>query len=92
MFADIAKIAIKTGLIAIVTAAIIAVFSVVQIPSVPTEYFAQAVGMGKAFIQYWVPGYNILFTFGITMLILWITVYALRIAQIALHWIFKVNE
>lgn len=92
MFADIAKMAAKIALIAVVTAAVIAVFSLVQIPTPDFTQFSQAISMGKAFIAYWVPGYNVILTFGIAMLALQVAVLGARLALIAYRWIFKVNE
>lgn len=92
MFADIAKMALKASLVAIVTAAVLAVFATVQIPAIDMTSFQQAIGMGKAMLQYWVPGYNIILTLGLTLLLLQVAVIAFRVSAIAFRWLFKVNE
>lgn len=91
MFADIAKIAVKVALIAVITTAVIAVFTV-EIPVFDLANFQIAIGKGLAFIQYWVPGYKVVWTLAIALFSLQLAILALRGVLIAYRWIFKVNE
>ena len=45
---DAIKIAVKTGLIVVISVAIIALFATVQIPQLDLTRFASAIGHGKA--------------------------------------------
>lgn len=92
MFADIAKMAAKLALIGVVTAAVLAVFTVIQIPEPDLTQFIQAIGMGKAFIQYWVPGYNVVIVFAGVIFTAQLSILVLRTVLVAYRWIFKVNE
>lgn len=91
MFADLAKMAVKIALIAVITATIIAVFAV-TIPSPDLSPLQQALGKGLAFVQYWVPNYMLIWNFFKVLLALQLAILALRGTLIAYRWVMKVNE
>lgn len=90
--ADWIKIGIKAGIIITATAIIVAVFANIQIPSIDTTVFSQAIGTGKAFINYWTPVGSTFLLFFIGLLGLKLALLAAKIALIAIRWILKVNE
>lgn len=92
MFADIAKIALKTALIAAVTGLIVAGFADFKLPSIDAQYFIEAVGHGKAIVAYWVPPFAAFLEFGIRTLELIIVLLGVNVALLAFRWILKVNE
>lgn len=89
---EIAKIAIKIGLIAVVTSAIIILFTTVQIPSVNTTVFTQSVSAGLGVIYHWIPITTVLFPFCLILLGLELAILGFKTASIAWKWLFKVNE
>lgn len=92
--ADWAKIALKTGLIAGVMAAIWAVFT--QIPIVIDNFdlynFVYNLRFGYAFLCYWLPGFNIIWGVTLTLLGIYLALWTFRMGSIAIRWLFKVNE
>lgn len=89
---DALKIAAKVALIVVITGAIIALFTGLVIPSINLVPLAEAVGKGKAIINYWLPDMYIWLTLGIAIIILEVGVLGVRLALIAVKWIMKVNE
>lgn len=92
MFADIAKIAAKTALIAVITTAIVAIFATVQIPNLDFTLFGQALGKGLAIIYHWVPGSNVIVPIAFSMMSIQLAILLFEYAMIAVRWIMKVNE
>lgn len=92
MFADIVKIAAKTALIAVITAAIIALFANVQIPNLDFTMFGQALGKGLAIMYHWVPGANVIVPLAFSMLGLQLAIMLFEFAMVAVRWVMKVNE
>lgn len=92
MFGDIVKIAAKTALIAVITAAIIALFANVQIPGLDFTLFGQALGKGLAILYHWVPGSNVIVPLAFGMFGLQLAIMLFEFAMIAVRWIMKVNE
>lgn len=86
------KIAIKAALIAVVTTAIIVLFSTVQIPGLDFTTFSQALGKGLAILYHWCPACTIIIPVAFAMFSLWLAIMAFEFAMIAVRWIFKVNE
>ena len=92
MFADIVKIAANTALIAVITAAIIAIFVNVQIPDLDFTLMGQALGKGLAIIYHWVPGSNIIVPIAFGMMGVQLAILLFEYAMIAVRWVMKVNE
>lgn len=86
------KIAVKAGLIAVVTGAIIALFANVTIPSLDFTFFAQALGAGLAIVYHWCPATVIVVPVAFGMFGLYLAILMFEFAMIAIRWIFKVNE
>lgn len=90
--ADWAKIALKTGLIAVVMAAIWAVFNVVQIPTIDYSTVFASAGTAFAIITYWVPVFPVVWNTTLILVGMLIALWAFRFAMVAIRWLFKVNE
>lgn len=86
------KIAAKVALIAVVTAAIFALFVNLTIPDFDTTLITQALGAGMAVCFHWCPVMQILWPVVIFSAGFEIAEKAFHIAMIAIRWIFKVNE
>lgn len=90
---DAVKIAVKTGLIIVISVAIIALFATVQIPQLDLTRFASAVGHGKAIIDYYAGWMSPLLICALFLLTLnYVALPAFHVAMIATRWIMKVNE
>lgn len=90
--ADWAKIAIKTGLIAVVMVALWLVFSTIQIPVIDFSVITNNVGLGFAVLSYYVPVFPTLWTTTLVLLGVLVALWTFRFAMIATRWLFKVNE
>lgn len=90
---DIAKIVVKTGLIAVFMVAIWALFNAVAIPSVnfSTE-MVQGIGFAKALLSYWIPHYNELVVLALGIAAFDIGIFVFKMTMIAVKWVMKVNE
>lgn len=92
MFADYVKMGAKIALIAVITAAIIAIFANVQIPNLDFTLFTNGVSTALAIIYHWVPGANIIVPLAISMLGIQLAILLFEYAMIAVRWVLKVNE
>lgn len=90
--ADWAKIALKTGLIAVVMVALWAVFSTVQIPTIDFTTIFSSAGTAFAIITYWIPVFPIIWNTTLALLGMLLALWAFRFAMVAVRWLFKVNE
>ena len=61
------KMAVKAGLIATITVAILAIFSNVQIPGLNFTYFSQGLSTALALAYHWCPGLQIITPVAIAM-------------------------
>ena len=68
MFADYVKMGAKLALIAVVTAAILIIFSTVQIPNLNFNLLSSGISTALAIIYHWVPGSNIIVPIAFSML------------------------
>lgn len=89
---DAIKIAVKTGLIAVVTAAVIALFANIQIPNLDYSQISQGLGIGLAVMFHWVPVMTVLWPLVLFILAFHVGYYAFKVAMIAIRWVMKVNE
>lgn len=89
---DAIKIAVKTALIAVITAAVIALFANIQIPNIGFSQFKNALGIGLAVIYHYAPVTQVLFPIVITLLTFDAAFRAFQLAMIATRWVMKVNE
>lgn len=90
--ADWAKIALKTGLIAVVMVALWAVFANVQIPTIDFSVMFSSAGTAMAIFSYWCPAFPVVWNFTLILLGVLLALWAFRFAMIAVRWLFKVNE
>ena len=92
--ADFVKMAAKLALIAGVMAAAILILGGIVIPTINLGPIAEAVGHGKAIIDYYLTGgFGVLFTAGVALLaIKYIILPTFMVVSIVWRWIFKVNE
>lgn len=89
---DAIKIAVKAGLIAVVTAAIIVLFATVQIPSLDFTLLTRGLSTGMAIFYHWVPAGQVVVPLAFGMLSLYLAIIVFEFAMIAVRWVFKVNE
>lgn len=92
---DIAKIAVKTALVAGVIASAVVLITSIQLPQVDFTVFREVVGHGKAIVNYYAGGTVLtsLFTIGLALLSFkYVVIPTLALASMAIRWIFKVNE
>lgn len=90
--ADWAKIAIKTGLIVGIMTAIWALFTQIPIPSLNFSYITQFGSKALAILYYWIPAFEIVWNITLVTLGVYLGLWGFRFAQIAVRWLFKVNE
>ena len=90
--ADWAKIAIKTGLIAVVMVALFAVFTSVQIPTIDFTTIFSSAGTAMAIITYWFPVFPTIWTTTLALIGMLLALWAFRFAMVSVRWLFKVNE
>lgn len=92
MFADYVKMAAKIALIAVISAAIIILFTTVQIPNLDFSLLSTGLGTALAIIYHWVPASQVIVPLAITMLGVQLAILLFEYGAIAWRWIFKVNE
>lgn len=90
--ADWAKIALKTGLIAVVMVALWAVFANVQIPTIDFTSVLSSAGTAMAIITYWLPVFPTIWNTTLILLGVLLALWTFRFAMVAVRWLFKVNE
>ena len=90
--ADWAKIALKTGLIAVVMVALWAVFTQVQIPTIDFSVVFSGAGTALAVLNYWFPVFSVVWNTTLVLVGVIIALWVFRFAMIAVRWLFKVNE
>lgn len=89
---DAIKIAVKTGLIAVIMVALWAVFTQISIPAIDFSAVFQSAGTALAVINYWIPVFSILWNTTLALLGVLVALWTFRFAMIATRWIMKVNE
>lgn len=92
MFADYVKMGAKIAVIAVVTAAIIAIFTTVQIPGLDFAFFGQTLGKGLALVYHWVPASSVIIPIAFAMMGVQLAILLFEYAMIAVRWVLKVNE
>lgn len=89
---DLVKIAAKTALIVVITAAILALFATIQIPNIDFSVLSTGLGVALAVIHHWIPISTVIIPASIVMLSLQLAIVLFEFAMIAVRWIMKVNE
>lgn len=90
--ADWAKIALKSGLIAVVMVALWAVFTQIQVPALDYSTVFSAASTVMAVLAYWIPAFPVIWTFTLVLLGVLVALWTFRFAMVATRWLFKVNE
>lgn len=90
MLAQTIKFGARTVALGLVIGAIIAIFAAVQIPTPDYTVFSQAVGKGYAIMNYWIPGFSVLYNFILLVYGLWITIQVAKFSIAGLALILKV--
>ncbi len=90
--ADWAKIALKTGLIAVVMVALWAVFTQIQVPNIDFSSVMGGFSTALAVLNYWIPVFSTIWTFTLVLFGVLIALWTFRFAMIGVRWLFKVNE
>lgn len=89
---DLVKIGVKTALIAVITAAIIAVFTSVSFPALDYTNFAQYLRAGYAVAVHWCPILGTIFPLAIALMGVRVAIWGVHFTLIAVRWVMKVNE
>lgn len=90
--ADWVKIALKTGLVAVIMVALWAVFANVQIPTIDFTTIFSAAGTAMAVLTYWFPVFPVIWNTTLALVGVLIALWGFRFAMVAIRWLFKVNE
>ena len=89
---DLVKIAVKTALIAIIMAGIVAIFATVQLPALDYSLLTQGLGIALAVLYHYVPIASTIMPIVYVILALDVAILVFRLGMIATKWIMKVNE
>lgn len=89
---DVVKIAAKTALILVVSAAILALFANIQLPAIDTSSLTQGLSTALAIAFHWCPVLRVLWPVCLSILALKLSILVFHIGAIAWRWIFKINE
>lgn len=91
--AEWAKIALKTGLIVVFTAAIIALLVAVPIPTVAlSQEMINGIAFAKTFLSYWWPAFDTIMPFVGAVIVFEIGILLFKFGVQAAKWLQKVNE
>lgn len=90
--ADWAKIALKTGLIAVVMVALWAVFTQIQVPALDFGQVFGSVGTVFAVLSYWIPAFPVIWNFTLILFGVLLALWTFRFTMVSVRWLFKVNE
>ena len=91
---DFVKIAVKTALIVGVMVAAGLLLGGIVIPTINMTPIAEAVGHGKAILDYYLTGgFGVLFTAGMVLLLIKYVLFPVfMVTSIVWRWVMKVNE
>lgn len=89
---DALKIAVKTGLIVIITAGLVAIFVAIPLPTPDFSGVYTAVSKALALVAYWLPVMQQLWQLALALMGIRIAIWLYEFAMIAVRWIMKVNE
>lgn len=92
MFADYVKMAAKMALIAVITGAIIVIFTSVSIPGLDFTTFSSGVSSALGLLYHWVPASTVIVPVAFTMMSVYVAILLFEFAMIAVRWVFKINE
>lgn len=90
--ADWIKMAVKAGLIAVITGALIFILTAITFPVPDMTAFIDGVSWAYAIGNYYIPLFTPITILFVALLGLEVTLRGVYLAIIAWRWIFKVNE
>lgn len=89
---DALKIAVKTALIAVITAGVLAIFANIQLPALDFTLLTQGLGVSLAVLYHYIPISRTIMPIAFAMLSIQLAILVFKVGAIAWKWIFKVNE
>lgn len=89
--ADWLKIAIKTALVATIMAAVVVLFTQVQIPNVDFSVLS-GIGTFFAVMNHWLPIMTVVWPVVLALLGFEVALLTTKLALIGVRWIMKINE
>ena len=91
--ADWAKIAVKAGLILVLTVGIFALLVLIPFPAFSlTSDMINGISFAKGVLSYWIPNFNVIFGFMLGLLAFWLGSALWIFSVQAARWLWKVNE
>ena len=90
--ADLAKIALKTGLIVVIMVALWLVFANVQIPTLDFTVFTSSISMALAVVYHFIPAMQVIFPVVVSLIGIEFGILTFKYGMIAVKWLMKVNE
>lgn len=92
MFADYVKMAAKGVALVAGVALIIGFFAGFTIPVININFITDYMNKAYTIGVHYIPFFSTLWTLGVALLTLNITVYGVKLALIAIKWVLKINE
>lgn len=89
---DIVKIAVRAGLVAVITGAVIALFAGLQVPAIDWRQFAQALAVPLALCRRYVPAFSFIWIATKWLLGVWLALQTFKVASLAWRWILRVTS
>lgn len=92
MFAEAIKITAKAAALVAATAAIIALFSVIQIPAIDLSPATDVIGLVYSIGVHYVPLFPLIWNLGLVLLTLEAGIITWKVGAIAYKWVLKVGS
>lgn len=89
--ADWVKIAVKIAVVASIMVAIVALFTLIQIPELDYSAF-EVIPSVVAVVEHYCPVMSIILPVAFGMVAVLLTLYAVKFTLIGLKWVLKINE
>lgn len=89
--ADWVKIAVKIAVVASIMVAIVALFTLIQIPELDYSAF-EIIPTVVAVVEHYCPVMSIILPVAFGMVTVILTLYAVKFTLIGLKWVLKINE
>lgn len=91
--ADWAKIAIKTGLILVLSAGVIVLLVAVQFPAITlTQDMIDGISFAKSFLNYWVPNFSSIIGLALGVIVFELGILTYKFGVQVAKWLWSVNE
>lgn len=89
---DFVKIAVRTATIALIVAAIIVLFNVIQFPAIDYSLFSPIIGFAKSLFIFYVPYANVFLNLIFVLIGVAVASWTFYFATLAYKWIMEANE